>query len=75
MHEPAKVTGSGIDPVAAAEQPEARTLFVLDLEIIADRLGFARPLPPVAMDPLGAVGLADPVDLPAPGKTDRRLVG
>ena len=61
--------------VAAAVEPEAAAFLVLDLEIIADRVGLAAALPPFAMDPLGAVGARDPVDPAAPDEAARRQIG
>src|SRR6476661_503937 len=75
MHIPAEVAGAAIDAVAAAEDPEPRAGFVLDLEIVTHRLGFVPVLPPFAIDALGPVGLADDMGVAAPGEPARRAVG
>src|SRR5687767_2051395 len=72
---PAEIAGSAVQPVAAAEQPEASAPSVLDLEIFGHGMGLAAMLPPFAVDPPGPVGLAHTVGLAAPGETQRRLVG
>ena len=51
----------GSSPSPRRNSQKRRAVLVLDLEIVADRLGLAACAPPFAMDPLGPVGGGDAI--------------
>ena len=74
MEPPAEVARLRLLAVAAPIDPEAGSGFVLPLEMIPHGVAFAVAPPPVAEDPLGAVGPSDPVANAAPAEGDRGLL-
>src|ERR1044072_1913186 len=74
MDMPTEIAGAGIDAIASAKDPEASAGLILDLEIVAHRIGLAVRLPPFAVDSVRAVGLAHDIGPPPPGEPPRRSI-
>src|SRR4051794_8285068 len=72
---PAEIAGAQVEAVAAAVEPEAGAFLVLDLEIVAHRLGLPEAPPPFAVDPLRPVGAGDAIGAAAPGEAPGRQIG
>src|SRR5580658_8624664 len=60
------------------EQPETPPFHILDVVVVAHRIGTASAIlrnPPFLGDTLGSAGAADAIRMAAPGKAERRIVG